>query len=152
MCQCYLRRPNHHNHFPSYLRIIVKHSLTLFIPNHSTLATNHERDREISLAKEDSMINMKHSKFTCACLWKALEISGEKGSINDRVLQEIPYTASQRHPTLRSRFLPKLCYIIFRIVITTQCARQSKNLGFENTGLFAGVWTAALPEDDLIVA
>jgi len=113
--QCYLHRPSRHDHLPSYLRIIVRHSSTLSIPNRSTLATNHERDREISLAKEDSTINMKHSESTCACLRKASGILGEKNSINDRVLQEIPYTASQGHPTLKSRFLPKPCHIIFRI-------------------------------------
>jgi len=37
------------------------------------------------------MINMKHSESMCACLQKALGISGEKSSINNRVLQEISY-------------------------------------------------------------
>jgi len=115
MCQCYLCGPSRRDHLPSYLQIIVRHSSTLSIPNRSTLATNHERDREISPAEEDGTINIKHNESICACLWKASGISGKRGSINDRVLQEIPYTASQGHPTLRSRFLPKPCHIIFQI-------------------------------------
>jgi len=115
MCQCYLRGPSRRDHLPSYLQIIVRHSSTLSVPNRSTLATNHERDREISPAEEDGTINMKHNESICACLRKASGISGKRGSINDRVLQEIPYTASQGHPTLRSRFLPKPCHIIFQI-------------------------------------